>query len=56
MALRLKHLLRLAADVTRFAVVNRVWWFVPAMAVLALLALAVTATQTVVPVAVYTLF
>jgi hypothetical protein len=36
--------------------VNRLWWFVPAMVVLGLFALAVTATHTVVPVAVYTLF
>ncbi|MFN7148527.1 MAG: hypothetical protein ACK4V6_03515 [Microthrixaceae bacterium] len=56
MALRLKHLLRLSKDVGRFAVINRVWWFVPMMALLGLIALAVTTTQAVVPVAVYTLF
>ena len=56
MALRLKHLFRLSRDVGRFALVNRAWWFVPAMAALALVALAVTTTQPVVPVAVYTLF
>lgn len=56
MALRLKHLLLLAREVGRFAALNRMWWFVPMMALLALVALAVTTTQAVVPVAVYTLF
>lgn len=56
MALRLKHLLRLSVDVGRYAVVNRVWWFIPMMALLAVIALAVTTTQAAVPVAVYTLF
>ena len=39
-----------------FALINRVWWFVPMMALLALIMIAVTSTQAVVPVAVYTLF
>lgn len=56
MMLRMKHLLRLSRDVTGFALVNRVWWFIPMMVLLGLVALAVTTTQTVVPVAVYTLF
>jgi len=56
MTLRLKHLVRLSRDVARFAVLNRVWWFVPMMALLGLIAIAVTTTQAVVPVAVYTLF
>jgi hypothetical protein len=54
--LRLKHLMRLSRDVGRYALVNRVWWFVPLMALLALVMVAVTSTQAVVPVAVYTLF
>lgn len=54
--LRLKHLVRLSRDVGRFALLNRAWWFIPIMAVLALVALAATTTQAVVPVAVYTLF
>ena len=54
--LRLKHLLRLTRDVGRFAVINRVWWFIPMMALIGLVALAVTTTRAVVPVAVYTLF
>lgn len=52
----MKHLLRLARDVGRFGVVNRVWWFIPMMVLLGLIALMVTTTQAVVPVAVYTLF
>ncbi len=56
MTLRLKHLMRLSRDVGRFAVLNRVWWFVPMMVLLGLIAVAVTTTQAVVPVAVYTLF
>lgn len=54
--LRLKHLLLLSRHVTRFAVSNRVWWFVPMMVLLGLIAMAVSTTQAVVPVAVYTLF
>lgn len=56
MMLRMKHLFRLSRDVGRFALVNRVWWFVPMMALLALIMVAVTSTQAVVPIAVYTLF
>jgi hypothetical protein len=54
--LRLKHLFRLSRDVGRFAAVNRVWWFVPMLVTLGLIAVAVATTQAVVPVAVYTLF
>ena len=54
--LRLKHFGRLTVDVTRFAFLNRVWWFLPMMVVLTLVMLAVTTTQAVVPIAVYTLF
>ena len=54
--LRLKHLFRLSRDVGRFATVNRVWWFVPMLVTLGLIAVAVATTQAVVPVAVYTLF
>ncbi|MEX0767466.1 MAG: DUF5989 family protein [Microthrixaceae bacterium] len=56
MKLRLKHLVRLSKDTASFALVNRVWWFIPLMALLGLIALAVATTQAVVPVAVYTLF
>jgi len=56
MMLRMKHFFRLSRDVGRFALVNRVWWFIPMMALLGLIMVAVTSTQAVVPVAVYTLF
>ncbi len=56
MVLRLKHLMRLSRDVGRYATVNRVWWFVPLLLTLGLIAVAVATTQAVVPVAVYTLF
>lgn len=54
--LRLKHLWRLTRDSAHFARVNRIWWFVPMMVLLLLITIAVTTTQAVVPVAVYTLF
>ena len=53
--LRVKHLGRLAGDVGRYAVVNRSWWLVPLVVVLAVVGLVVTTTQVVVPAAVYTL-
>ena len=56
MRLRIKHLLQLCRQITSFAFVNRVWWFIPMMALLGLIALAVATTQAVVPIAVYTLF
>jgi hypothetical protein len=56
MKLRVKHLIRLCKETASFALVNRVWWFIPMMALLGLIALAVATTQAVVPVAVYTLF
>lgn len=54
--LRLRHAGRLGRDVARFGAQQRLWWFIPLIAVLMLLALAVTTTTTAVPVAVYTLF
>ncbi|MFN8050300.1 MAG: DUF5989 family protein [Acidimicrobiales bacterium] len=56
MRLRLKYGYRLARDVVRFTAVNRAWWFVPFMVLLALIGLAMTAAKTAVPAAVYTLF
>jgi hypothetical protein len=54
--LRAKHLLRLGREIGSYAIVNRSWWMVPFMALLALVALAVVTTQAAVPYAVYTLF
>lgn len=54
--MRIRHAFRLGCDVVSYAVVNRVWWVLPLMVVLALVALAVTATHAIVPYTVYTLF
>jgi len=54
--LRLKHGFRLAREVSRFGAEQRLWWFVPLVTIVLLFALAVTATTSALPVAVYTLF
>jgi len=54
--LRLRHALRLAADVTSYARLNRAWWIIPVVGILAVLFAVGTATQAAVPYAVYTLF
>ena len=54
--LRLRHSFRLAGEFVAYAVVNRVWWIIPLVAVLALVALAVTITQAAAPYTLYTLF
>lgn len=54
--LRIRHGVRLGRDIVAYAVINRVWWIIPLMALLVLVALAITATHTVVPYTVYTLF
>jgi hypothetical protein len=46
----------LARGIGAYAIVNRSWWLVPFMVMLALVALAVVTTQAAVPYAVYTLF
>lgn len=55
-AMRSKHLFRLGREVARFGAEQQLWWFVPLVTVILLLALAVTATTSALPVAVYTLF
>ncbi|MEL7208543.1 MAG: DUF5989 family protein [Actinomycetota bacterium] len=54
--LRLKHSWRLASEFVAYAVINRVWWILPLIAVLALVGLAVTVTQAAAPYSLYTLF
>lgn len=56
MGLLLRHAGRLLRDVFGFTLLNGVWWFLPFVLLVLLLALAATATQHVVPYAVYTLF
>ena len=54
--LRLRHTFRLAGEFVAYAVVNRVWWILPLIAVLGVIALAVTVTQAAAPYTLYTLF
>ncbi|MGI8938951.1 MAG: DUF5989 family protein, partial [Iamia sp.] len=54
--MRTRHSFRLAGHIVRFASANGLWWLVPVMVAMALFALALTTTNTVLPVAVYTLF
>jgi hypothetical protein len=54
--LRARHLLRLAADLTAFAVINRAWWVPPLTLLLALATLLVIIGQAAAPVTLYPLF
>ena len=54
--LRLRHSYRVARDVMAFVVADRVWWFLPLVVILMVLAFAVTAANSALPYAVYTLF
>ena len=54
--LRLRHLGRLVGDFTSYAVVNRVWWILPLMALLGLLVAFITVGQAAAPYTLYTLF
>ena len=56
MLLRLRHTGRLAYEFAAYAVVNRVWWILPLMVVLGLVALAITVSQAAAPYTLYTLF
>jgi hypothetical protein len=54
--LRLRHFLRLVRDFTGFAVLNRVWWLVPVMALLALITIFIVVGQAAAPYTLYTVF
>lgn len=54
--LRIKHSWRLVRDLVGFVVVNRTWWVLPIVVVVAIMSLAVTAANSALPYAVYTLF
>lgn len=54
--MRLRHTSRLLRELSRYIVEQRLWWMIPLIACLLLVALAATATTHAVPVAVYTLF
>ena len=53
--MRLRHLGRLFKELTVFSVVNRVWWPLPLVLLLMVMALLVAIGQTAVPF-IYTLF
>lgn len=55
-AMRLRHGVRLAREVSRYGAEQRLWWLVPVITIIVVLALAITTTTTALPVAVYTLF
>lgn len=54
--LRLRHCYRVGRDVTAYAIGDRVWWLLPMVIAIAVLAFAVTAANSALPYAVYTLF
>jgi hypothetical protein len=54
--LRLRHTLRLGRDLAGFAVVNRAWWVVPLVLVLALVTVFIVVGQAAAPYTLYTVF
>ncbi|MEZ5166791.1 MAG: DUF5989 family protein [Acidimicrobiales bacterium] len=54
--LRLRHSLRLVRDLTGFALVNRVWWLLPLMVVLATITIFIVVGQVAAPYTLYTVF
>ena len=54
--LRIRHGVRIGRDLGVYALEQRLWWLLPLVLVLMLVALAVTTAHAAVPVAVYTLF
>ncbi|MEI7885875.1 MAG: DUF5989 family protein [Actinomycetes bacterium] len=52
----LRHAARLAADFMVYARVNKAWWLLPVVVLLIVAVALGTATQAVVPYAVYTFF
>ena len=56
MLLRLRHLRLLARDLIGFAVINRAWWLLPVMLVLALVTIFIVVGQAAAPYTLYTVF
>lgn len=54
--LRIKHGARLGREAGRLGSSHGLWWLLPLVVVISIIALAVTAATTTLPVAVYTLF
>ncbi len=53
---RARYTVRLGSEFVAYAVVNRVWWVIPLMVLLALAALLVVVGQAAAPVSIYPLF
>lgn len=54
--MRARHLLRLVRDVSGYAVVNRAWWILPLMALLAVITVFIVVGQAAAPYTLYTVF
>jgi hypothetical protein len=54
--LRLRHSMRLGWELLAFALVNRVWWFVPLTMLVGLAVAVIAAGSTAAPYTIYTLF
>ena len=54
--LRIRHFFRLSGDFVAYAVVNRVWWILPLMVILGLIAAFIAVGQAAAPYTLYTLF
>ena len=53
---RLRYAARLGGEFVSYSVVNRVWWVVPLVLLLAVVALAIVVGQAAAPYTLYTLF
>ncbi len=56
LALRFRHFARLVRDLIGFAVLNRVWWLIPVMVVLAVITIFIVVGQAAAPYTLYTVF
>ncbi len=54
--LRARHLFQLGGEFVAYAIVNRVWWLIPMMLLLAFATLLVVVGQAAAPVSIYPLF
>lgn len=54
--LRLRHAARLAGELVGFAFVNRLWWLLPMVLVLAIASLVIVVGQAAAPVTLYPMF
>lgn len=54
--MRLRHTARLGVEFVRFSVVNRAWWLLPVMMLLAVVTVFIVVGQAAAPYTLYTLF